>query len=64
MAVELTEAELAMAQSFGLSPEQYAAYRTTEGAREWERARADRSERDRIKQAVREALAERDGQAA
>ena len=64
MTVELTDAELSAAKSFGLSPEQYAAYKTTDGAREWERARADRNERERIKQAVREALAERDGEAA
>ena len=58
---ELTDDELAMAKSFAMTPEAYAAFRTTEGAREWDRAMADRDERERIKRAVREALAERDG---
>lgn len=60
----LTEAELAMAKSFAMSPEEYAAYRSSEGATEWARAMSERDERERIKEAVREALAERDGSAA
>ena len=61
MSAELTEDELAMAKSFAMSPEEYAAYRSSEGAAQWALAMADRDERERIKRAVREALAERDG---
>lgn len=63
-APKLTPAELAMAKAFNMSAEEYSAYRTSEGATEWARAMADRDERERIRQAVRDALAERDGEAA
>ena len=35
MSAELTEEELAMAKSFAMSPEAYAAYRSSEGAAQW-----------------------------
>lgn len=61
---ELTEAERQMAQSFGMSAEEYVAHKTPAGAAEWVRAQAARTEHERIKRAVAAALAERDGEAA
>lgn len=62
---DLTPAELQMAQSFGMTPEEYAAHRTREGAADWnspdgEARRREDAERERLKRAVREALDEKD----
>lgn len=58
---ELTPIERAFAESFKMSYEEYAAYKSSDGGAAWEAqqaAKSRESEHDRIKAAVAEALAE------
>lgn len=48
---DLNQAEMRMAKNFGMTPDEYSAFKTREGAREWERVQRRKS--DRAKKARR-----------